>query len=112
MPKTLGEFELTILLALLHLRDEEAYGVTIRRAIESRTGRSISSGAIYTALDRLDSQGLVSSWTSEPTAERGGRRKRLFRIEAAGRAALSRSVRTFRAMSAGLFPTLETGERE
>lgn len=112
MSKTLGEFELTILFALLHLRDDEAYGVTIRRAIESRTGRSISSGAIYTALDRLDEQGLVSSWTSEPTAERGGRRKRLFRLEAPGRAALKRTVRTFHAMSAGLLPLLETGENK
>lgn len=106
MPKTLGEFEQLILFALLYLRDGEAYGASIRRTIEERTGRSVSSGAVYTALDRLEGQQLVSSWTSEPTAERGGRRKRLFQLEPAGHEALNRAVRTFQAMSEGLLPFL------
>ena len=106
MPKTLGELEQSILFALLELEEAEAYGVTIRDAIQERTGRSVSSGAVYTGLDRLRDQGLVGSWIGEPSAERGGRRKRLYRIEPAGLEALDRSVRMFRAISDGLIGRL------
>ncbi len=106
MPKTLGEFEQMILFALLELEGEEAYGVSIRESIEARTGRSISSGAVYTALDRLREQGLVESWVGEPTAERGGRRKRYYRLLPEGMKALERSARLFEEMSRGLLPTL------
>jgi DNA-binding PadR family transcriptional regulator len=106
MAKTLGEFEQMILFALLDLEGEEAYGVTIREVMEERTRRSISSGAVYTALDRLREQGLVASWIGEPTPERGGRRKRLYRLEVAGLQALDRSARLFEDMSQGLLPTL------
>ena len=70
-----------MLLALVRL-EANAYGMTIRREIEDRTGRNLSIGAVYATLDRLESKGYVSSSLSEPTAERGGRAKRLFRIEA------------------------------
>ncbi len=106
MSKTLGEFEQMILFALLDLEEEEAYGVTIREVIEERTGRSISSGAVYTALDRLREQGLVTSWIGDPTPERGGRRKRYYRLEAPGLQALDRAARLFEGMSRGLLPTL------
>ena len=89
MTRGLGEFEHLILLALLHLEEEQAYGVPIRDVIERRTGRRISAGAIYTALDRLSARGLVSSRLGEPTAERGGRRKRLYRLEPAGARAVA-----------------------
>jgi len=87
---SLGEFEQSVLLAIAHLR-LEAYGVTIRREIESRTGRSIAVGALYTALDRLERKGYVSSAMSDPTPERGGRSKRHFRLRAAGATALRQS---------------------
>jgi DNA-binding PadR family transcriptional regulator len=58
MSNTIGAFEQQILLALMHL-GSDAYGVTIREAIEERTGRPISAGALYTALDRLEKRGLV-----------------------------------------------------
>jgi len=106
VPKTLGELEQSILFALLELEGDEAYGVSIRDCIQRRTGRTVSSGAIYTGLDRLRQQGLVESWIGEPTAERGGRRKRLYRLEAAGLEALDRSVRVFRALSEGLMGRL------
>ena len=106
MSKTLGEFEQMILFALLELEEGEAYGVTIREVIEERTGRSISSGAVYTALDRLREQGLVTSWIGDPTPERGGRRKRYYRLEAPGLQALDRAARLFEGMSRGLLPTL------
>ena len=61
----LGEFEQLILMALVRLR-ENAYGVSMRKEIEERTGRSISAGAIYTALDRLETRGFVSSRLGDP----------------------------------------------
>lgn len=112
MAKTLGELEQSILFALLDLEGEEAYGVSIRESIETRTGRSVSSGAIYTGLDRLREQGLVTSWVGEPTAERGGRRKRLYRLEPAGLEALHRSVRVFQALTEGLLDRLDRRVRE
>jgi PadR family transcriptional regulator, regulatory protein PadR len=107
MARGLGEFEHLILLALLDLEEEQAYGVPIRDAIERRTGRRVSAGAIYTALDRLAARGLVSSRLGEPTAERGGRRKRLYRLEPAGAHALSQSVQLLLDMSRGLLHRLD-----
>ena len=86
----LGEFEQVVLLALMRL-GEEAYGVTIRREIEERTGRAVSLGGIYPTLNRLEDKGLVSSFMGEPNATRGGRAKRHFILEAEGLAALHRS---------------------
>ena len=106
MPKTLGELEQSILFALLELEEDQAYGVAVRDTIQARTGRSLSTGAIYTGLDRLREQGLIDSWIGEPTPERGGRRKRLYRLQPAGLEALDRSVRVFRAISDGLLGRL------
>ena len=102
---TLGEFEQLVLLAIVHLKDD-AYGVTIRREIESRTGRLVAVGALYTALDRLERKGFVRSRASEPTPQRGGRSKRHFTLVAAGAAALERSRETMRRMWAGVKPGL------
>jgi DNA-binding PadR family transcriptional regulator len=86
----LGEFEQSVLLAIAHLGDA-AYGVTVRREIERRTHRTIAVGALYTALDRLERKGYVSSRMSDPTPERGGRSKRHLRLRAAGATALRRA---------------------
>jgi DNA-binding PadR family transcriptional regulator len=102
---TLGEFEQSVLLAIVHLKDD-AYGVTIRREIESRTGRSVAVGALYTALDRLERKGFVRSAASEPTPQRGGRSKRHFTLRPAGAAALARSRDMMQRMWAGLNPGL------
>ena len=83
MGKSLGEFEQMILFALMSLGDD-AYGASIRREIVERTGREVSAGAVYTVLDRLEMRGLVASRVGEPTAERGGRRRKHYRIEASG----------------------------
>jgi DNA-binding PadR family transcriptional regulator len=109
---TPGEFEVLVLFAVLKLEREGAYGVTIREEIETRTGRSVSTGAVYTALERLSERSFVSSEVGEPTAERGGRRKRLYHLEPAGVDALSESVRTFRTMSQGLLSRLEARQVE
>ena len=108
--ESLGEFEQLVLLAIVHLRTD-AYGMTIRRQIEERTGRVVAIGALYTALERLEQKGYVTSTLSDPTPQRGGRAKRLFRLERAGTAALKRSRDTLAAMWAGLSPDLKTERR-
>jgi DNA-binding PadR family transcriptional regulator len=97
----LGDLEQLILLTVLRLGDD-AYGVTIQRELLSIGGRSISLGAIYTTLDRLESKGLVSSSVGGATPERGGRAKRYFAVEASGKQALIRSLGTLRKLAAGL----------
>jgi PadR family transcriptional regulator, regulatory protein PadR len=99
----LGEFEQIVLLALVRLRNN-AYGMTIRREIKERAGRDVSIGAVYTTLERLEEKGLVSSRKGEATAERGGRAKRYFKIEAPGVRALNESKRTFERMWSGVRP--------
>jgi PadR family transcriptional regulator len=76
--------------------------MTVRREIEARAGRNLSIGAIYPTLERLEAKGYVSSRTGEPTAERGGRAKRHFQIEADGVRAVKASQEAIRCMSAGL----------
>jgi DNA-binding PadR family transcriptional regulator len=97
----LGEFEHLVLLALKRL-GENAYGVTVRRDIETRTQREVSIGAIYATLDRLETKGLVKSRVGEPTAARGGRAKRYFRITVRGVAAINKTHEALRKMSDGL----------
>ena len=87
--RIMGESEQTILLlAVLHLRGQ-GYAVTIADEIERRTRKRIGLGPVYATLDRLQKKGFVSSRMGEPTPERGGKRKRYYRIEAAGERALS-----------------------
>ena len=107
---TLGEFEQSLLLAIVHL-GEGAYGVTIRQEIEARTGREVAIGALYTSLERLERKGFVHSTMSEPTSQRGGRSKRHFVIRAAGAAALRRSRARMEQMWAGLRPDLSRVRR-
>ena len=83
----MGSFETMVLLALLRL-DNRAYGMAVREEIERRSGREISYGAVYSALDRLEAKGLVAYELGDPTPERGGRARKYFRVLAAGRAAL------------------------
>ena len=84
------------------------YGVAIRQAIEDRAGRAVSAGAVYTTLERLERRGLLTSAWGEPTAERGGRRKRYYRLRPAGRDALARSWEAVRAMARGVTHKLES----
>ena len=79
----LGEFELMLLLAVIHL-GEEAYGVPISRELEQNRGRDVSVGSVYAALERLEAKGLVESTLGDPTPERGGKAKRFFRITKEG----------------------------
>jgi len=98
---TIGEFEQLVLLAVLRL-DDDAYGVTIRKVIASRTERRPSPGALYTTLDRLEEKGLVTSRFGDPTPQRGGRAKRFFRVTDKGVEAISRAQRSYQQLLQGL----------
>jgi len=76
--------------------------MSLRREIERCTGRSVSIGALYATLDRLERKGCVSSSLGEPSADRGGRARRFFRIEAAGERALDQSREMLDAMWDGV----------
>lgn len=99
--RALGELEQLVLLAILALGDD-AYGASIQREIESRTGKDVAVGAIYTALDRLESRGAVASRIGAPTPERGGRRRKHYRLLPVGAMDLRRSLMTIEAMTRGL----------
>ena len=101
----LGEFEQLILFSVLQLGDE-AYGLAIRENIEDRTGRVVSSGAIYTALGRLEVKGLVTSTIGEPIAGRAGRPRKFYKLEPAGARMLKETYSTIQAISGGLIPDL------
>jgi DNA-binding PadR family transcriptional regulator len=79
----LGEFEEVVLLAVA-VHTPQAYSVVITEELETETGRPITTGAVHAALQRLETKGLVRSEMGEATAERGGRRKRLFTVTPAG----------------------------
>ena len=105
MPKSpfLGEFEHVVLLALMRL-GQDAYGTTIRREIESNTGRSVSVGALYSALERLERRGFVGTRIGDPSPERGGRARRYYRLKAPGQQALEHSRTVLMQMWKGFEP--------
>lgn len=91
---SLGQFEQLVLTSILALR-EDAYGVTIHAKVQELAApKRISLGAIYVTLDRLEDKGFIASLLSDPTPERGGRAKRLYRLEALGERALQESAVT------------------
>ena len=101
MQAPLGEFEQLVLLALVRLADD-GYGVSIHAEITRRTRRQVSLAAVYKTLDRLEQKGLAASWLGDATRERGGRRKKHFRIQPGGRRALKQSLASIRSMTEGL----------
>jgi DNA-binding PadR family transcriptional regulator len=85
---SLGQFEQLVVTAVLTLADN-AYGVSIHEKVQRLSQpKPVALGAVYVTLDRLEEKGLVSSWLSEPTRERGGRARRHYRVEPAGEKAL------------------------
>src|SRR5262249_5415988 len=110
MPRDLlTDFELMILLAVLRAGDE-AYGVVIAREIETTAGRTVLLGAAYAALERLERNGMVASSVGEPTAARGGRAKRFFRVTSRGLRAVKDTQRALVALWSGV-PQLKGDER-
>ena len=102
----LGDFEQLVLMGVLRLADE-AYGAAIRREIHARSGRDVSINAVYTTLDRLETKGLLRSWTGEPTAQRGGRRRKFYALTPTGVTALRHAYRALTAMADGFEDRLE-----
>ena len=90
----LGEFQEIVLLSILVL-EENAYGVRIQKEIEQRTGRSISRGALHSALSRLEEKKFVESHLGGASAVRGGRRKRFYVLSSQGKEAL-REIKSIR----------------
>ncbi len=103
-PKSLGEFEITILAAVLHLGDE-AYGARIIAEIEMRTERATSLGAVHATLSRLESKGLLQSRFGESTAKRGGRAKKYVRLTEAGYLNFTHATEALHNMLADLPPS-------
>src|SRR3954467_1934513 len=104
--QSLGDFEQLVLLGVLRLADD-AYGAAIRQEIHARSGRDVSINAVYTTLDRLEGKGLLRSWTGEPIAQRGGRRRKYHAVRPGGVTAMRQSYRAFTAMTHGLEGRLE-----
>ena len=102
----LGEFEQLILFSVLHL-DDDAFGLSIRDDIEERTGRVVSSGAIYTALGRMEERGLVTSRVADPVEGRVGRPRKYYTLEPAGARALHDSFTTIQTMAGGVVSKLQ-----
>jgi len=97
----LSEFELMVVLAVLSL-DDGAYPLAIAEAIQCRTGRKASRGAVLITLERLEDQGLLTSFYGDPTPVRGGRAKRFFRPKAVAMTAVRQSLGRIETMTAGL----------
>ena len=101
-----GEFELLTMLAIAQLGDD-AYGVTVRDVLEARTSRTVTLGAIYKTLGRLEAKSLLEVTVAPPTGQRGGRRKKLYHLTPDGLAAVRSSLSDLRQLAEGLEPELE-----
>lgn len=110
MSQILGEFEQMVLLAILQL-DGEVYGVPIVEEIERRTGRTVSRSAVYVTLRRLEKKGLVTSWMSEPSGERGGKGRRCVQVEPEGVELLREARHAMNRMWDDLDPGIVEGAR-
>jgi PadR family transcriptional regulator, regulatory protein PadR len=103
----LGDFEQLVLLGVLRLQ-QDAYGALIRQEIHARSGRDVSINAVYTTLERLERKGFVRSWVGEPTARRGGRRRKYYALCPSGLAALRQAYHAITTMAHGLEGRLES----
>ena len=83
----LGEFEEVVILTI-GILNNQAYSVSIKDEIETRLSRSVSMGALHTALKRLEDKGYLKSFAGEATEDRAGRPKRYFEITAMGKKAM------------------------
>ena len=102
----LGEFEQMVLLSIMRLGNR-SYGLAIRDELETVTGRTPSSGSLYTTLDRMERKGLLESSAGEITQERGGRPRRYVRVTAGGQASLAHSRSALLALWTGLEGALD-----
>jgi len=101
----LGEFEVLVLLAVLHL-GEHAYPAAVRAEIERRARRTVARGAVYVTLDRLEAKKLVTSRQGESGSGRAGRPRRYCRVSPKGLRAVRRALQAVEGMRLGLEPLL------
>jgi len=106
--KFLPEFELYVMLAVARLGDE-AYGATILREIEERTGRPVSIGALYATLARLDDKGMIELEVVDPQPGQRGRARKYCSLTPQGQEALSHSTQMLRRMMDGVAITQAAG---
>lgn len=97
----LGELEQMVLLAVRRLGDE-AYGLGVVDVLEERVGRSVSRGAVYVTLDRLEEKGLLSSRQGGTSTGRAGRPRRLLAVTPEGLQALGEARRAWQSLWEGL----------
>ena len=103
--ESLGEFEQLVLLAILRL-EGDVYGVPIVDEIQRRTGRTVAPAAVYVTLRRLEQKGLLESWMSDSTPERGGKARRCVRVTRAGLESVREARQVLDRMWKGLDPSL------
>jgi len=103
----LGEFEELILLLIVLLKDE-AYGLVIRHALKEHADRTVTIGAVHGTVNRLEKKGFIESNLGGASELRGGRRKRLFTITASGKKILEKT-RDARVSLWGKIPELAIG---
>ena len=106
----LGELEVLLLLAVLHLveQGDDPYGSAIKREVEARTRRAMPRGSIYVTLDRLEAKGYLASREARASRSRGDRPKRLFTVTPGGLKAVKHSVSVLSQMQRGLEKVLGT----
>jgi DNA-binding PadR family transcriptional regulator len=103
----LGEFE-ELVLTMVGVLQDDAYGAAINDEIETRLKREVNLSAVHVTLYRLEDKGYIRSKVGGATKERGGRRKRIYTITSAGLAML-RSIRESRLQLWKLIPELKIG---
>ena len=99
--RNLGNLETILMLAVLRLGDD-AHGVSIRHELLTCAQKDVAIGAIYTAFERLERKGFVESWLGNPTAVRGGRAKRYYRLTPKGMKLLNETQRAIQGLMVGL----------
>ncbi len=105
---SMGEFEQLVMLAALRL-SESASGNAISTELEEKAGRTVSRGALYSALDRLEYKGFLTWRVEESTPERGGHPSRIFSVTDEGLEALRERERAVRNLTEGLEAMLDSG---
>ena len=106
MATSLGELEQVVLFALVRLGGE-THGVPVVHEIAEHTGRRVSPGALYTVLERLETKGYVESWIGDSVPNRGGRRRKVYRIRPEGARVLREWYGGIQDMASGVLTRLD-----
>ncbi len=105
----LGELEQMVLLAVLRLGDDDAYGSRVRDELQAKADRGVARGALYVTLDRLVEKGMLDTRVGDPTPGRGGRPRRYLTVTPAGITALRRARQALTNLWDGLDAVTDQG---